>query len=220
MVVYVKLVEHECFTNKEHLDRLEYDRAEFAPLRWDRLLQKGTTNFNHRSQEWCNEVARILGDRRSESAETSIEKQAIDAPFKIRLNSPRIVQRRRERSDNRLRNSQVLNKKIENINKKRPYDVKKQVLNTLSLSNELSHTNLPILCSKILLVYKNRIDTINTHDINSSIYMMTDDQYKNFERMVKEEKQKDALEVEKRRKAVLEEGNREEQEIKGKNGFI
>ena len=217
MVVYRQLVEHECFGNKEHLDRLDYDRADFAPLRWDRLLQKNTTNFNHRSAEWCKELARILGDRRSESAETTMEKEVIDAPFKIRLDSPRIVRRRKERSDNQPRDSQALNMKSKNLSKKRPYELKKQVLNSLTSSNGVSQMNLPILCSKLLLVYKNRIDIINTDEFNSSIFMMTDDQYNNFQRMVKEEKQKDALEVEKRRKAELEESNREEQEIKGKD---
>ena len=220
MVVYGKLDEHECFTNKEHLDRLDYDRAEFAPMRWDRLLHKNSTNFAPRSAEWCNELARILGDMSSESREAIMEEKALDAPFKIRLQSPIIVPRRRESSHNKPRDSQVDNKKTKKIRRKRPYDLKKQVLDTLKLSDGVSHISLPMLSSKLLLVYNNRIDIINTSDCGSTVYCMTEEQYKTFESMLKQEKQKDALEVDIRRKAELQESNRDEEMREGTIGFI
>ena len=220
MVIYHHLVQHECFSDQEHLHTLNYDKVEFAPLRWDRLLQKNATKFPHRSVEWCSVIAKTLGDMSTESREAFEQEKAIDAPFKIRLQSPLVPERRREQRTMRPFDPEASKKKINPIKKKRPLEIKKEVLANLVSSNEASQISLPMPCSKLLLVQTNRIDVFDTIELGNTVFLMTEKQYKAFQTLAKEEKKKDALDTENRRKAAQQHTNISEQLIEGTNGFI
>ena len=220
MVAYHYSVPHECFMNKDHLHSMQFEKEEFAPLRWDRLLQKNATKFPHRSIEWCNDLARTLGDMSTESREALVEEKAIEAPFKIVLNSPLVMERRREQRTVKPFDPEVSKRKINAIKKKRPYDIKKEVLANLASSNQTTQMALPMPCSKLVLVHNNRIDIFDTSEFSNTIFLMTDQQFKSFQASVKEEKQKDALETANRRKAAEQEMKGSEQIIEGRSRFI
>ena len=156
----------------------------------------------------------------TESREALIEEKAIEAPFKIHLQSPLVAERTREHRAMRPFDPEVSKRKFIAIKRKRPFDIKKEVLLDLVSVNEVAEMALPMDCSKLLLVQKNRIDVFDTSELSNRAFLMTEKQYKAFQASVKQEKQKDALETESRRKAAEKETNISEQLIEGKNEFI
>ena len=160
-----------------------------------------------RTPEWAQEVMEYLGISEDESSDVEEEEDLAPAPFVVRLG---VTERRNasnqparlERTRNRPKRQRILG-----IRRKTQVEIKTQVLNKMVEEEPSIQKEMDQATTKAIFIEKDSVTVLRPHNFKRTYYELTDLQYNLFVRRVKEETEKDRLEVISHKSGLLQELN-------------
>ena len=161
-----------------------------------------------RTPQWADDIIRLLGLQEEDESEEEEECEEVSAPFKVNLTGA--IQRSlglRDTIDNPPVQSKK-RKRVYGVRRKTLMEVKTEVIGKMNLNQQVVQKQVEKKVSKLLFITKAKITVLNSRDFKHEFYELTDTQFNLYTKLVKEEVERDKLDVENKKKELLLDLNR------------
>ena len=168
-----------------------------------------------RTPEWAQEVMEYLDMSEEESSKLEEEEDLVPAPFKVRIINSKIRSLDDEPRGLEAEIKRPARQRIVGIRRKTLVEIKTLVLEKMFEEEPGIQKEMDRTASRVIFLDKDGVTVLRPHQFQYKYFELTDLQYNLFMIRVKEETDKDRLEVDRHKADLLRQLNQQQQAEEG-----